>query len=121
MQNGSSNKFYSLRASPGAGKNFLATLLNNYHNGDPFLIYYSQTYNEYFNTSEMLVDSDGPYTIPFWDNGWKFVNVRLRNSNDVKNKVVHEHEWASTKVNSIRRFRAYNQSNGKMGINPKPL
>jgi hypothetical protein len=116
MQNGSSNKFYSLRASPGAGKNFLATLLNNYHNGDPFLIHYSQTYNEYFNTSEMVVDSNGPYTIPFWDSGWKFVNVRLRNSNDVTNKVVHEHEWTSK---DSRRFKAYIESNGSIGINPK--
>ena len=116
MQNGSSNKFYSLRASPGAGKNFLATLLNNYHNGDPFLIHYSQTYNEYFNTSEMVVDSNGPYTIPFWDSGWKFVNVRLRNSNDVRNKVVHEHEWTSK---DSRRFKAYIESNGNIGINPK--
>ena len=122
MQNGSSNKFYSLRASPGAGKNFLSTLLNNYYNGDPFLIYYSRLYNEYFNTSEMLMDKDGPYTIPFWNNGWEFINVRLRNSNDVKNKVVHEHEWASTKVDGseyIRRFETYNQTNGKMGINPE--
>ena len=116
MQNGSSNKFYSLRASPGAGKNFLATLLNNYHNDDPFLIHYSQTYNEYFNTSEMVVDSNGPYTIPFWNSGWKFVNVRLRNSNDVTNKVVHEHEWTSK---DSRRFKAYIESNGNIGINPK--
>jgi hypothetical protein len=116
MQNGSSNKFYFLRASPGAGKNFLATLLNNYHNGDPFLIHYSQTYNEYFNTSEMVVDLNGSYTIPFWDSGWKFVNVRLRNINDVTNKVVHEHEWTSK---DSRRFKAYIESNGDIGINPK--
>jgi hypothetical protein len=123
MQNGSNSKFYSLRASPGAGKNFLATLLNSYHNSDPFLIHYSQTYNEYFNTSEMIVDSAGPYTIPFWDGRWKFVNIRLRNDTDLDNKIVHEHEWVSTKSGSgneyVRRFMAYDETDGKIGINPK--
>lgn len=117
MQNGLSDKFYCLRASPGAGKNFLATLLNKSNNGiDPFLIHYSQDYNEYFNTSEMAADPNGPYTIPFWDNKWKFVNVKLRDKNDLNNSTMHEHEWTPE---DSRRFKAYTESNGKIGINPK--
>tara|TARA_R110000868_G_scaffold140545_2_gene356288 strand:- start:3676 stop:4572 length:897 start_codon:yes stop_codon:yes gene_type:complete len=103
MQNGSNNNFCLIRTAPGAGRNFLASLLNNHHYGDPFLIHYSQTYNEYFNTPVMVVDPDGPYIIPFWsDNAWQLITTRATISNELSFRIRTDHGRGSKTINNIK-------------------
>lgn len=119
MLSGQKTNYYAIRAAPGAGRNFLAVLLNRHYNNNSFLIHYSKTFNEYFNTSELVPDVNGKYTIPFWDNKFKFINLRERIDSDYIDRIVHEHEWMETDRDiRIRRFEAF-AIDSNSGINPK--
>jgi hypothetical protein len=105
-------QYYAIRGLPGAGKNFLAVLLNAYYNDDEQLFYYSEEFNEYFNSAELYITPDGDITLPCWfNNKWNMIKVRLYKPGDTKCKVVHEHEWVLSKdegLDRVRRFSAHN-------------
>lgn len=111
-------QYYAIRGLPGAGKNFLAVLLNRYYNNDDQLFYYSKEFNEYFNSAELYITPDGDITLPCWfDNKWNMIKVRLYQPGDTKCKVVHEHEWVLNEnetLDRVRRFSA-NQLNKDWG------
>ena len=94
MLSGSNNKNYHfIRALPGAGKHFLAHLLNNHYNGnDITTLYHSKQSNEYFNFWNIVCDPEAETVFPFWDvNHWKFVCVRETNENDIFLSIRHKH------------------------------
>jgi hypothetical protein len=102
----------AIRALPGAGKNFIATLLSKHYNINN-LMCYDEKFNEYFHSSYLLSDDKGEVKHPFWiNNKWKILN-----SKKIKNlKLVHDHDWFDDGSGMVRKFRLYNITNGKVGI-----
>lgn len=101
-------QYYAIRGLPGAGKNFLAVLLNRHYNNDDQLFYYSHEFNEYFNSAELYITKDGDITLPCWfDNKWNMTRVRLYKPGDTEYKIVHEHEWVINENESIDRVRRF--------------
>jgi hypothetical protein len=115
-------QYYAIRGLPGAGKNFLAVLLNRYYNNDDQLFYYSKQFNEYFNSAEFYITPDGNMALPCWfDNKWNMIRVRLYQEGDTRYKIVHEHEWVAEEertIDRVRRFSA-NRVNKNWGYDPK--
>jgi hypothetical protein len=105
----------AVRAIPGAGKNFIATLLSKHYN-DNSLMYWDSVYNEYFHSQYLVADTNGPIKELIWDNNkWKILS-----GTEISNPIiVHEHELINDHLGVVKRFQAYKKSSGKIGINPE--
>ena len=105
----------AVRAIPGGGKNFIATLISkHYHSND--MMYYDGIFNEYFHSPHLDMNVTGSIRQPFW-NGKKWIII----SSDQKNNpiIMHEHEWWDDKSGIVKKFNLYKQSSGKVGVNPE--
>ena len=86
MPSGSNDSSYFIRALPGAGKNFLASLICNKAN----ILHHNKIFNEYFNSADLIKDKNGPSTMVVWDEyKWKFISVKTA---DGDSQVRHRHE-----------------------------
>ena len=105
----------AVRAIPGAGKNFIATLLSRHYN-DKTLIYYDKVFNEYFHREYLISDSNGPIKEIFWGNSkWNIVSGK-----EITNPIItHEHELINDDFGMVKRFNIYKQSSGRIGISPE--
>lgn len=105
----------TVRAIPGAGKNYIATLLSkHYHSNDA--MHYDNVFNEYFHSPHLDQDENGRIKQPFWDeNKWIIIS-----GNPKENSIVtHEHEIWDDKSGIVKKFKLFNQSNGKVGLDPE--
>jgi hypothetical protein len=123
-RSGTEEKYYGIRAVPGAGKNFLGSLLwELYNKNDLTTMHYSEIFNEYFTSVDVIKDPAGDHSIPYWKNDhWKFINIRRKLVSDNYITIQHEHEWFSGAKS--RREKA-NKIDASVGINmaniPKAL
>jgi hypothetical protein len=105
----------AVRAIPGAGKNFIATILSQHYN-DCCLMYWDSVYNEYFHSQYLMTDINGPIKELIWDNKkWKILSGTERNDPI----ITHEHELINDQLGVVKRFKVYKESSGKIGINPE--
>lgn len=81
---------YSIRAIPGAGKNFLSTILAKHYNIDYFIQYFDKEFNEYFSNSELVARADGKIKTPFWNGScWEILPCEGRNPDEYPNRIIH--------------------------------
>lgn len=115
------SKHYSVRTVPGAGENFITTLLTNHYNLKHNVQYYDDEFNEYFINSELIVKENGSIESPFWSGtGWDFIRCELRKDNEYQQRVVHEHEWIDEGDEYIRRFNV-NKMDPTLGVDPDKI
>ena len=100
----------AVRAIPGAGKNFIATLISKHYHSNDFM-YYDENSNEYFHSPHLTIAKNGKIKTPFWHNNkWKIISTEENESKI----LMHEHEWCYDP--GVNRFKFYKQSSGKVGI-----
>lgn len=112
------NNHYSIRAIPGAGKNFLSTILAKHYNIDYFIQYFDKEFNEYFSDSELVAKVDGEIKTPFWNGScWNILPCEVRKPDEYPKRIIHEHDWIDNNDRYIRRFNA-NKLDRNLGIDP---
>ena len=108
----------SVRAIPGAGKNFIATLLSKHYNTNTTM-YYDSLLNEYFHNPDTVIDPNGNIIQPFWNgNTWDILSSREITHEESLNIINHEHEWFDDGSDVVRKFVQFHQSDGAIGLNP---
>ena len=105
----------AIRALPGGGKNFVATLLSKHYQSND-MMYYDNIFNEYFHSPHLDMNPSGNIKQPFW-NGNKWITISAYEKNNPI--IMHEHEWWVDQSRMVRKFDLYKQSSGRIGINPE--
>jgi hypothetical protein len=102
----------AVRAIPGAGKNFIATLLSKHYHSDN-VMYYDKIFNEYFHSPYIIHNNLGYIKQPFWNGkNWDIIpSVQIENP-----IIMHEHEWINDGTGLVNGFKIYDQTNGKIGL-----